>query len=57
MVNLALNCSKLTFLKFSRSNHSRPKLDPQITASFDTVLLITNDLKNLYKKFNMAVKT
>ena len=57
MVNSALSCSKFTFLKFSRSNHRWPKLDAEITASFDTVLLFTNNLKNLYEKFNIAVKT
>ena len=33
-------------------NHRWPKLCAQITASFDTVLHITNDLKTLYVKFN-----
>ena len=33
-------------------NHGWPKLGAQITASFDIVLHITNDLKTLYVKFN-----
>ena len=35
----------------------RPKLGAFITASFDTASHITNDLKTLYEKFNIVVKT
>ena len=42
---------------FSFLNYRRPKLDAQITASFDTGLHIMNDLKTLYEKFNIYVQT
>ena len=38
------------------SKHRRAKLGAQVTASFDTVLHITNDLKTLCEKFNIVVK-
>ena len=44
-----------TCTKTLSSIHRRPKLDVLITASFDTALHITKDLKILYEKFNIVV--
>ena len=62
-VFLKVSSSKRFYGNFHRNqpsvlfNHRQPKLGAQITASFDTVLHITNDLKTLYEKSNIVVKT
>ena len=52
--DLVINRIKKT-VHLQQLEHRRPKLGSLITASFDTVLHITNNLKTLYEKFNISL--